>query len=95
MTKYRKLPVVIEAHRIGDDVWPEAIWEGVEAGIISLFLSHVTIMTLEGSMVGYDGDYIIRGIDGEFYPCKSDIFNQTYELVDGDHDVQFNDIINE
>lgn len=40
------------------------------------------IRTLEGTMEISDGDYIIRGIHGEFYPCKPDIFNKTYEIID-------------
>jgi hypothetical protein len=89
MAKYRKKPVVIEAHRIGDDGWPDAIWEGVNNQTILLHLErmngkvigNVEIKTLEGVMVGNVGDYIIRGVQGEFYPCKGDIFEATYERV--------------
>src|SRR5690625_1717147 len=45
---------------------------------------HVTIKTLEGDMRVSKGDYIIRGVAGEFYPCKPDIFKATYEEVDQD-----------
>lgn len=41
----------------------------------------IAIETLEGTMIAAHGDYIIRGIQGEFYPCKPDIFEQTYEEV--------------
>jgi hypothetical protein len=41
----------------------------------------VVVETLEGSMAVSDGDYIIKGVAGEFYPCKPDIFAQTYEIV--------------
>lgn len=41
----------------------------------------VIIKTLEGVMVGNTGDYLIRGLEGEFYPCKPDIFLKTYEKV--------------
>ena len=41
------------------------------------------IMTLEGSMIVTDGDYIIRGVNGEFYPCKPDIFEKTYDILVG------------
>lgn len=37
------------------------------------------ILTLEGMMIATKGDYIIKGVDGEFYPCKEDIFKKTYE----------------
>lgn len=39
------------------------------------------IPTLEGVMIAREGDYIIRGIEGELYPCKPDIFEKTYERV--------------
>jgi len=42
----------------------------------------VMIPTLEGNVLASPGDYIIRGIDGECYPCKPDIFNETYELLE-------------
>lgn len=41
----------------------------------------ISIDTLEGTMIANKGDYIIRGINGEFYPCKPDIFEKTYEPV--------------
>ena len=40
------------------------------------------IETLEGTMEASEGDYIIKGVNGEFYPCKPDIFEKTYELVE-------------
>ena len=83
--QYRKKPVVIEAHRIGDDGWPDAIWNGVEKNEIILRMDqqpqHVIIKTLEGDMRGDPGDWIIRGVKGEFYPCKPDIFEATYDPV--------------
>lgn len=84
-SRYRKKPVEIVAHRIGDDGWPDEIWEGVNNNIIILHMDetpkHVTIKTLEGEMRGELGDWIIRGIKGEFYPCKPDIFAATYEPI--------------
>jgi hypothetical protein len=76
MAQFRKKPVVIEAHRIGDDGWPDAIWQKRVTG-------HVDIHTMEGTMRGDVGDWIIRGVKGEFYPCKPDIFAATYEVVEG------------
>ena len=77
---YRKLPVVIQAVQyIGSNV-PE----------INTFTKDTTqitpegtlfIPTLEGLMVVGVGDYVIKGVKGEFYPCKPDIFKQTYESV--------------
>jgi hypothetical protein len=43
--------------------------------------NHILIPTLEGDMRALPGDYIIKGVQGEFYPCKPDIFDQTYERV--------------
>mgnify|MGYP003701763967 CR=1 FL=1 len=40
------------------------------------------IKTLEGDMLICEGDYVIRGVRGEFYPCKADIFSETYDLMD-------------
>lgn len=42
----------------------------------------IFIHTLEGDMKCDKGDYIIRGVNGEFYPCKPDIFDKTYEVID-------------
>ena len=42
---------------------------------------HMTIPTLEGEMIASPGDWIIRGVNGEFYPCKPDIFAKTYDAV--------------
>lgn len=46
------------------------------------YVNHILISTLEGDMKALPGDWIIKGISGEFYPCKPDIFEATYELVD-------------
>lgn len=45
-------------------------------------ISSLTIPTLEGNMKAMPGDFIIKGVNGEFYPCKPDIFHKSYELVD-------------
>ena len=86
--KYRKKPVVIETHIIGEDGWPDSIWQGVIDKTIILHMDsvdpHVIIKTLEGNHRGDLGDYIIRGVKGEFYPCKPDIFGMTYEAVEGE-----------
>lgn len=42
----------------------------------------IWIKTLEGDYLAKEGDYIIKGVDGEYYPCKPDIFEKTYEKVD-------------
>lgn len=84
MARYRKKPVVIEAVQITnatfDDDFPNS---GHIAGLIySPTRRDVSIPTLEGVMIGQIGDWIITGVKGEHYPCKPDIFEATYELVD-------------
>ena len=79
MAKYKTKPVVIEAIRfIGSNY--EEIREFIGQNTLCSDLS-IVISTLEGDMVAQKGDYIIKGVQGEFYPCKSDIFNATYEVV--------------
>lgn len=43
---------------------------------------HMEIKTLEGNMIVSEGDYIIKGLRGEFYPCKPDVFEKKYELIE-------------
>lgn len=85
--KYRKKPVVIEALQFFDTT--ERITK------LSEFIDNqevvvnyekpdspvLKIETLEGIMTASEGDYIIKGVNGEFYPCKPDIFEKTYEAV--------------
>ena len=82
MAKYRKRPVVIEAvqHRAGEQ--PYEFAKDVAAGKMRYCEDDtVLIATLEGDMIGRPGDWIIRGVNGELYPCKPDIFAKTYEEV--------------
>lgn len=81
MTRYRKKPVVVEAVQwMGNN--PQEIIEfcGVEASVVPA-LPYIIIMTLEGDMRCEQGDYIIKGVAGEFYPCKPHIFVETYEVA--------------
>jgi len=80
MSRYRKKPVVIEAVQwTGSNLQDvAAIGGGSEYG--QDFLGDdLTIKTLEGEMRASPGDWIIRGVKGELYPCKPDIFEATYE----------------
>ena len=86
--KYRKKPVVIEAMRFYADelVMVEvARWCGGRIGSEAKASDRtdvaywIDIPTLEGVMKASPGDYIIKGVRGEFYPCKPDIFEATYE----------------
>lgn len=86
MARFRKKPVVIDAVQ----------WTGENGADVQAFLSnghpyaaegwvkgrYVEIGTLEGLMVASIGDWIIRGVKGECYPCKADIFAATYEAVE-------------
>jgi len=95
MPKYRKKPVVIEALKWtgenqrgmynflgGDENKP------MEVSNDNFYINHglvrggLIIKTLEGEHVANIGDYIIKGVKGEYYPCKPDIFEQTYEAVE-------------
>ena len=85
--KYRKKPVVIEAVQFnGYDVAPEFVSKEIalflEEAVISYENGCLFINTLEGTMRAEKGDWIIKGVKGEFYPCKPDIFEATYEKVD-------------
>ena len=82
--KYRKKPVVIEAIQyIGTDKNKIELYHfmGHRACYYVDENGDVVIKTLEGNMKANIGDYIIKGVHGEFYPCKPDIFEETYELV--------------
>jgi len=89
VNKYRKKPIIVEAIQYTDDEVDTLI-------AISNFLTNqdlrvsyhnpdhpvIKIETLEGVMEASVGDYIIKGVSGEFYPCKPDIFKRTYDLVE-------------
>ena len=82
--KYVKRPIPIEAFRLGIDEVPFWFTSGFINDTIRLHhehnkLTHCDIQTLEGTMRGQAGDYIIKGIHGEIYPCKADIFEESYE----------------
>lgn len=95
MALYKKKPIEVEAIRlIRDDKgivrvneWTEWWSKEVNARTVKDHISDdgymdgFIIPTLEGDMLANIGDYIIRGIKGELYPCKPNIFEQTYELV--------------
>lgn len=87
--KYRKKPVEIEAFRLGYEHFPEWLINAHNAGKIILIFNEdcpikASIETLEGKMIARSGDYIIRGVQGEIYPCKADIFDLTYEKVESE-----------
>ena len=81
--KFRKKPITVEAIQ----------WRGYNLDKVRLFMNHkgetrrnmvndfLVIATLEGNVEARKGDWIIKGIKGEFYPCKPDIFRETYDQV--------------
>lgn len=78
--RYRKKPVEIEAMHFTDVSAGSRIAEW--CGGTNVDSPHeIRIDTLEGTMTATLGDWVIRGVKGEFYPCKSDIFEATYERV--------------
>lgn len=87
MSKYRKKPVVIEAIQFKRDNFKEIV-EFTNGQAHTLTIERrpngncfCKIPTLEGEHIATEGDFIIRGVHGEFYPCKPDIFDATYEKV--------------
>lgn len=94
MPQYRKKPIVIEAIQLRWTTWSEmcdflpntpparnVLTSSDTCGEQGPHYIELTIPTLEGDMIAKHGDYIIKGVKGEFYPCKPDIFEATYELV--------------
>lgn len=91
MSKFRKKPVVIDAFQFGmqekSDL-PTWAKEAFQGDIIKAFSQQggavrwAEIETLEGTHRAEVGDYIIKGIKGELYPCKPDIFHKTYDPVE-------------
>ena len=84
MSKFRKKPVVIDAYcATTDSFFPAWLSDAIDGGSVHVEPSGpIYITTLEGTMRADFGDYIIRGVKGELYPCREDIFKATYEAVD-------------
>ncbi len=89
MPKFRKKPVVVDAFKASDLIrdakvgfssLPQCVQEVCTGWVIQD--RQIDIPTLEGTMTAGYGDWIIRGVKGEFYPCKHHIFEATYEPVE-------------
>jgi hypothetical protein len=81
--KFKKKPVVIEAIQLKSNIKDMTeILKFVRGTRVELIAEGMVIYTLEGPMLASFEDWIIKGVKGEFYPCKPDIFEQTYELVE-------------
>lgn len=90
MGKYRKRPIEVEAFQLNSKglIEEDWFWDAVTRNDIIILNfgedpkdASCIIKTLEGDMIAHTGDYIIKGINGEIYPCKEDIFNKVYEKV--------------
>jgi len=84
MAKYRKKPRVVEAVRWNESVVAFELvvsWAG-DKYAFKMSGEGLLIRTLEGDMLAGPGDWIIKGVKGELYPCKPDIFAETYEPVE-------------
>ena len=88
MAKFRKKPVEIEAMQYTEESRNEIIdWSGAQHSAIDddgveYELLNLRIKTLEGTLMVRPYDWIIKGVAGEFYPCKRDIFEATHEPVE-------------
>lgn len=92
MARYRKKPVEVQAWKISDLLeiektqpgrLPPPVHAAYSRGDLYFWVhSGIDIETLEGSITGSPTDWLICGIKGEFYPCKPDIFEETYEAVE-------------
>ena len=80
--KWMKKPIIVEAIQFTGDFrevsefMPDEQYQG--GWLPGAAGPYVTIITLEGKMTARPGDYIIKGVHGEFYPCRGDIFHETY-----------------
>ena len=86
--RFRKLPVEIEAYHFSTNNEPDnetmnslCMWMNNNGTKARHDGTSIFIDTLEGEMRADCGDWIIQGVKGEFYPCKPDIFEKTYEPI--------------
>jgi hypothetical protein len=82
VARFRKIPVEVEAFRYGIDEPPPWFAKAEVEGTVKVKTDSAFIETLEGNMRADKGDWVIRGVRGELYPCKPDIFGETYESVE-------------
>lgn len=88
MSKFMKKPIVVSAWQIGSllksaeyawDQLPKEVADAYEQGVFVFTREILRIKTLEGEMIGSPSDYLIQGVNGEFYPCREDIFHKSYD----------------
>jgi len=92
MFKAKKKPIIVEVILWLGSNWeeinnflPRDLWWLEDGSLVNQtnLYQPIILKTLEGKMKVEVGDYIIKGVRGEFYPCKPDVFEKTYELVEG------------
>ena len=79
--KYVKKPIVIEAIQYTGENTEDIVNFITDRHCTILNDKRILINTLEGNIEASPNDYIIKGVQGEFYPCKPDIFKSTYDLI--------------
>jgi hypothetical protein len=86
MSKYRKLPVVVDAWPVGDLInayyntgLPDEIENALDAGTLAFSANSIHVTTLEGKHIAKINCMLIRGVKGEYYGCDAAIFRDTYE----------------
>ena len=85
MKKFVKKPVVVEAIQYnGENIAEIEIFIGKKLPFVTSSNDNIqlVISTLEGDMKASKNDYVIKGVNGEFYPCKPDIFEKTYDIIE-------------
>ena len=81
MAQYKKKPIIIEARQWHDEEYGNYPSNDIRSSVKSA-AGRFIIETLEGNHLVSDGDWIIKGVEGELYPCKPNIFEQTYDKVE-------------
>lgn len=85
--KYKKRPVIVNAFQVGYEPFPEWAEEALMDGTLRINNDdienpYLIVKSLEGDMKAEFGCFIIKGIEGEVYPCRGDIFWKTYERIE-------------
>lgn len=87
MPYYRKKPILVEARQYtGDNFLELQDWSADHVELSDYRDDAICVYTLEGLLWFDEGDYVIKGTHGEFYPCREDIFEETYEEIDEHRD---------
>lgn len=87
MPYYRKKPIPVEARQYtGDNFLELQDWSSDHVELSDYRDDAICVYTPEGLLWFNEGDYVIKGAHGEFYPCRKDIFEETYEEIDKHHD---------